>query len=429
MSKLELPSVLPRIRVKSPCEQDWDTMQGNDRVRFCDHCAKYVHDLSEMTPDAALELVEQSEGRLCVRYIPNPDGSPKVHDPEPTTGGLRLPNPRLAAGVLAAALTMGVVATPATTHPATTEIQKDERTRLLPTGPGTLVVTVIDQTGAAIEGAKVTVRHPVTGRTATLETGQDGEAAFRGLENGFYKVEQVSSPGFQAEWPSELYEVGAGDPTTVKCLLQEGVMLGDVIVISPTHGWLAHQDQRAAQKAAFVEANPDTDFDDFPGREFFEILKTNNEKDIRKRLKARPNLNVRNRFGDTPLLIAIGRTDEGTVTLLINAGAEINTANQFGVTPLMYAALYDAALVNVLLNAGANPNAADDNGRTALMLAAFDGKLEVVNLLVNAGADINARDAKGQSALDYALAGASQYPNDAINRVIAVLKNAGAVER
>jgi hypothetical protein len=28
------------IRVADPCHESWDEMTGNDRVRFCSHCAK-----------------------------------------------------------------------------------------------------------------------------------------------------------------------------------------------------------------------------------------------------------------------------------------------------------------------------------------------------------------------------------------------------
>ncbi len=30
---------LHRLTVTSPCSQDWNSMVGNDRVRFCEHCS------------------------------------------------------------------------------------------------------------------------------------------------------------------------------------------------------------------------------------------------------------------------------------------------------------------------------------------------------------------------------------------------------
>src|SRR5215213_9628134 len=60
------------IRVADPCTENWDEMTGNDRVRFCSHCAKDVNNISEMTRKEAARLVRKSDGRLCVRYRTDP---------------------------------------------------------------------------------------------------------------------------------------------------------------------------------------------------------------------------------------------------------------------------------------------------------------------------------------------------------------------
>jgi hypothetical protein len=44
------------VRVKDPCTEAWDKMMGNDRVRFCSHCAKDVNNLSEMPRKEARKL-------------------------------------------------------------------------------------------------------------------------------------------------------------------------------------------------------------------------------------------------------------------------------------------------------------------------------------------------------------------------------------
>src|SRR3954467_6062459 len=61
-------SFIDSIEVKNPSTENWDEMKGNDRVRFCSHCAKNVNNLSEMTRKEAMRLVRNSGGRLCVRY-------------------------------------------------------------------------------------------------------------------------------------------------------------------------------------------------------------------------------------------------------------------------------------------------------------------------------------------------------------------------
>ncbi len=68
-------SLLNQIEVKNPCQADWNSMIGNDQVRFCDHCSLAVRDLSQLTRKRALHLVTSSKGRLCVRYHRRPDGT------------------------------------------------------------------------------------------------------------------------------------------------------------------------------------------------------------------------------------------------------------------------------------------------------------------------------------------------------------------
>src|SRR5215210_3140703 len=61
-------TVLQEIRVASPCEASWEQMQGDERSRFCDHCQLHVYNLSAMSAPDAAALVQEKEGRLCVRY-------------------------------------------------------------------------------------------------------------------------------------------------------------------------------------------------------------------------------------------------------------------------------------------------------------------------------------------------------------------------
>lgn len=56
------------IEVKNPCTADWTQMSGDARRRFCSHCNKFVHNLSEMPSDEAEKLVCESGGNLCVRF-------------------------------------------------------------------------------------------------------------------------------------------------------------------------------------------------------------------------------------------------------------------------------------------------------------------------------------------------------------------------
>jgi hypothetical protein len=68
-------SPLKNVRVAAPCNVDWDTMIGNDRMRFCGQCNLNVYNLSSMTRTAAENLIAGNEGRLCVRFYRRADGS------------------------------------------------------------------------------------------------------------------------------------------------------------------------------------------------------------------------------------------------------------------------------------------------------------------------------------------------------------------
>jgi hypothetical protein len=61
-------TVLDVIEVREPCTASWESMRGDERVRFCTHCQKHVHNLSAMPRDEAERLACEQAGRLCVRF-------------------------------------------------------------------------------------------------------------------------------------------------------------------------------------------------------------------------------------------------------------------------------------------------------------------------------------------------------------------------
>ena len=71
---------LDNIRVAKPCPVSWDSMSGDDRVRFCGACKLNVYNLSEMTRRDVTELLQLVEGRLCVRFYRRKDGTVLTKD-------------------------------------------------------------------------------------------------------------------------------------------------------------------------------------------------------------------------------------------------------------------------------------------------------------------------------------------------------------
>ncbi len=95
------------------------------------------------------------------------------------------------------------------------------------------------------------------------------------------------------------------------------------------------------------------------------------------------------------------------VKVLVDAGANVNLKNKYGQSPLFKAASYTRLdIVRYLLSNGASVN--EKNGKdelTALYMACYNGDLDIVKVLVDAGADINLKSARGLSPLDAAIHG------------------------
>ena len=112
-----------RMIIPAPCDADWDSMIGNDRVRFCEHCNLQVTNLSNLTKQEAMRLVARSEGRLCVRFVRRSDGSVAAKLSEQKLHQISRRVSRLAAGAFTATATRfrtGTGATRYDAHPGST---------------------------------------------------------------------------------------------------------------------------------------------------------------------------------------------------------------------------------------------------------------------------------------------------------------------
>lgn len=78
------------------------------------------------------------------------------------------------------------------------------------------------------------------------------------------------------------------------------------------------------------------------------------------------DLNAKDEYGSTPLVVAITFGKDAAALALINAGADIEVANQDGSTPLHTAAFFcRTEVVRALLDKGANKEARNNMGATA----------------------------------------------------------------
>lgn len=127
-----------------------------------------------------------------------------------------------------------------------------------------------------------------------------------------------------------------------------------------------------------------------------EVVKVLLEKD-------KDSVNKVNDDGETPLILAVKRSNLVITQLLIDAGAEPEHADLNGVMPLHIAAGNgDLFVAKALIGAGAGIDTKTAEGATPLILAAQSGRNDFTAMLTEAGADVNAVDNEQHSALYYA---------------------------
>jgi hypothetical protein len=412
-------SILDRVRVVSPCGESWNEMRGNGEVRFCSHCAKGVHNLSEMTRRDAERLVAKSKGRLCVRYATRADRNIHTASDFPSLHKITRRVSRIAAGAFTATLAI-------TSAAAQTSIARDESEAVaravinkgdsprIGSGKALLVGTVSDVNEAVIPQASVTLTDAATGSKLVTQTDEEGCYRFYNLPVGTYSLEIVAT-GF-ARFDIEKLLVLEGKERRVNATLDVGTM-GEIIIVSPAGVLVRHDDKRTVESEddnmIATASNESTE-------NFLDAAGNHDADELKPLLLGGANVNVANEWNETALMLGAG--DKATVKLLLKSKADVHARSKFGVTPLMYAALNeDASVTRMLVKAGAEVDARDMETRTALMFAALDGNVETVKSLLAAGADVNARDKSGKSVFEFGI------ESDRIE-VVNALRAAGAGE-
>jgi hypothetical protein len=72
--------LLSRLRIASPCEEPWNAMVGDERVRRCTRCERDVYNLSGFTAAAAEALLAQPGEAPCVQFYRRRDGTIMTSD-------------------------------------------------------------------------------------------------------------------------------------------------------------------------------------------------------------------------------------------------------------------------------------------------------------------------------------------------------------
>ncbi len=153
-----------------------------------------------------------------------------------------------------------------------------------------------------------------------------------------------------------------------------------------------------------ADKNLDAARDDSGNRLAHDMSFAGNEEFLQKLIAMGANINIPNKYDNTPLHFAIITGHEHIIKILLDAGADIEAKNYNGITPLTWSLRGGGPLsvTKQLLQAGANIEARDKDDETALHWASFFAKPHFIQLLLEMGADIEARNNKGNTPLHIA---------------------------
>jgi hypothetical protein len=191
---------LNHLRIASPCPANWESMKGDDRVRFCELCHLNVYNIAELTRSEAASLVANTEGRICARLYRRIDGTVITRDCPVGWRAIRRRVATVAGAVFTALISLSSIVVgqnpsgqdkssdkPAITISRTTSESGSER--------GVISGTIRDRNGAVVVRARISIVDQVTKKFINTESNDEGQFRISGLLPTSYEI-VVESPGF-----------------------------------------------------------------------------------------------------------------------------------------------------------------------------------------------------------------------------------------
>ena len=206
-------SLMNDFRIASPCPTTWESMAGDERVRFCTRCNLNVYNFAGMTGDEVRELMLRTEGRVCARLYRRADG----------TLWTRRRIRRVAAAAIAALFSISAFASDPTRVPIASSVKLGVvRATTARKGAFTGFVRFL---ASPLPGVAVVVRNETALVGTAAITDADGAFTFASLDDGVYRVE-MTLVGYKRAVIEHL-KVKAGELTTADVAMGADLYLVD----------------------------------------------------------------------------------------------------------------------------------------------------------------------------------------------------------
>jgi hypothetical protein len=226
---------LHHLKVASPCSADWNSMAGDERVRFCGQCSLHVYNISEMSPEAAIALVTGTERRICARFFRRSDGTVLTKDCPTGLRAVRARTSRIAGAIFSAVLSL--VSSSAARATSGNHLQGSGHSPITikrTVNPNTegasasLIITIYDPQEAVIPNAKIILLNEWTMKEQKAASNEEGVFHVEGLEAGEYTL-RVESPGFGS---SETHLILNSRESVRVSVTLEVALMGEIILLN-----------------------------------------------------------------------------------------------------------------------------------------------------------------------------------------------------
>jgi hypothetical protein len=192
---------LDNVEIAQSCSADWESMTGDDKIRFCVECQNDVYNFAEMTKREAESLLQITGGQICARIARDAEGTVITANPLVGLSLVNLRASKFATAVVTAALSLSnsVVAGPAqkdnlnavhfiSQQTEKKELDQENASKNQLSSLAAIKGTIFDSRKVVIAGARIELSNETTKEVFKTVSGNDGTYKIESLPPGSYKI-------------------------------------------------------------------------------------------------------------------------------------------------------------------------------------------------------------------------------------------------